>query len=178
LRFFLREAGFPDGVFQNLIVHHDKTEEIIASDIVKAVLELGDNNAFIVWEDADMKQAVETGLTARMTNSGQSCIAAKRFILVGEAYDKFLPELLERVKSLKSGDPVEESTEMGPLTRKALADQLNERVKISVEKGAELLIGGNQKEAYHEPTVLAHVKPDIPAFDEGIQPTNYIFFRS
>ncbi|MDZ7720502.1 MAG: aldehyde dehydrogenase family protein [Balneolaceae bacterium] len=178
----LREAGFPEGVFQNLIIHHDKTEQIISNDIVKAVtltgsevagrsvgslagkylkksvLELGGNNAFIVWEDADMKQAVETGVTARMMNSGQSCIAAKRFILVGEAYDKFLPEFLERVKSLKSGDPVDESTELGPLARKDLADQLNEQVKKSVDQGAELLTGGNQDEAYHEPTVLDQCK--------------------
>ncbi|MCC5915240.1 MAG: NAD-dependent succinate-semialdehyde dehydrogenase [Balneolaceae bacterium] len=186
----LSEAGFPDGVFQNLFIHHDKTVEIIANDIVmavtltgseragkavaslagkylkKTVLELGGNNAFIVWEDADMKQAVETGLKARMMNSGQSCIAAKRFILVGKAYDAFLPQFLEQVKSLKSGDPVDEATEMGPLARKDLADQLNEQVKKSVQQGAKLLTGGNQKGAYHEPTVLDSVKPGMPAFDE------------
>ncbi|MDZ7694601.1 MAG: NAD-dependent succinate-semialdehyde dehydrogenase [Balneolaceae bacterium] len=186
----LHEAGFPDGVFQNLFIHHDRTEQIIASDIVqavtltgseragravgslagkhlkKSVLELGGNNAFIVWEDADMEQAVETGVTARMMNSGQSCIAAKRFILVGDAYEKFLPEFLKRIKSLKSGDPVDESTEMGPLARKDLADQLNEQVKKSVAQGAELLTGGNQKGAYHEPTVLTNVQPGMPAFDE------------
>ena len=186
----LLEAGFPAGVFQNLFIHHDKTEQIIASDIVKAVtltgseragravgslagkylkksvLELGGNNAFIVWEDADMKQAVETGLTARMMNSGQSCIAAKRFILVGGAYDEFLPKFLERVKSLMSGDPLDESTEIGPLARKDLADELNEQVKKSVDKGAVLLTGGIQKGAYHEPTILSNVEPGMPVFDE------------
>jgi succinate-semialdehyde dehydrogenase / glutarate-semialdehyde dehydrogenase len=186
----LMEAGFPDGVFKNLFIHHDNTEEIIASDIVKAVsltgseragkavgslagkylkksvLELGGNNAFIVWEDADIQQAVETGVMARMMNSGQSCIAAKRFILVGDAYDKFMPEFLKRVKSLKNGDPVDESTKIGPLARKDLADQLNKQVKKSVEQGAELLTGGKQKGAYYEPTVLANVKPGMPAFDE------------
>ena len=186
----LQEAGFPDGVFQNLFVHHDRTEQIIASDIVqavtltgseragravgslagkylkKSVLELGGNNAFIVWEDADMKQAVQTGVMARMLNSGQSCIAAKRFILVGEAYDKFVPYFLEQITSLKKGDPMDESTELGPLARKDLADQLQEQVTKSLDQGAELLTGGGQQEAFHEPTVLSNVRPGMPAFDE------------
>ncbi|MEX0945463.1 MAG: NAD-dependent succinate-semialdehyde dehydrogenase [Balneolaceae bacterium] len=186
----LLEAGFPDGVFQILIVHHDKIEQIIANDIVKgvtltgsdkagrsvgslagkylkkSVLELGGNNAFIVLEDADMDLAVKTGVSARMMNTGQSCIAAKRFILVGDAYEKFLPKFLEQVKSLKSGDPLNEETEIGPLARKDLADELNEQVKKSVELGAKLLIGGKQMEAYYEPTVLVNVKPGMPVFDE------------
>ena len=186
----LREAGFPEGVFQNLYIHHDRTEQIIASDIVrgvtltgseragravgslagkhlkKSVLELGGNNAFIVWEDADMKQAVQTGVTARMLNSGQSCIAAKRFILVGEAYDRFVPDFLDQITSLTKGDPLDESTELGPLARIDLADQLQEQVKKSLDKGAELLTGGGQQEAFHEATVLTNVKPGMPAFDE------------
>jgi len=184
------EAGFPDGVFQNLFIHHDRTETIISSDIVKAVtltgseragksvgalagkylkksvLELGGNNAFMVLEDADIDQAVETGVTARMMNSGQSCIAAKRFILVGDAYDKFLPAYVDRVKSIKKGDPMDESTDFGPLARKDLADGLHEQVEKSVEKGAKIEIGGKQDGAFHEPTVLTGVKPGMPAFDE------------
>ncbi len=184
------EAGFPDGVFQNLFIHQDKTESIISNDIVKAVtltgseragksvgalagkylkksvLELGGNNAFIVLEDADIEQAVETGITARMMNSGQSCIAAKRFILVGDAYDKFLPTYIDRVKSIKKGDPMDEATEIGPLARKDLADQLHEQLDKSVKKGAKVEAGGNQNEAFHEPTVLTGVKPGMPAFDE------------
>ncbi|MFH5884845.1 NAD-dependent succinate-semialdehyde dehydrogenase [Halalkalibaculum sp. DA3122] len=186
----LREAGFAEGIFQNLFIHHDRTEQIMASDIVRAVtltgseragrvvgslagkhlkksvLELGGNNAFIVWEDADMKEAVKTGVTARMLNSGQSCIAAKRFILVGKAYDKFVPDFLGQVKSLKKGDPMDESTELGPLARKDLADQLSEQVKKSLARGAELLTGGSQQEAFYEPTVLTNVQPGMPAFDE------------
>ncbi|NGP75670.1 NAD-dependent succinate-semialdehyde dehydrogenase [Balneolaceae bacterium YR4-1] len=186
----LREAGFPDGVFQNLMVHHDRTEEIIAGDIVRAVtltgseragravgslagkylkksvLELGGNNAFIVWEDADMKQAVQTGVRARMLNSGQSCIAAKRFIVVGKAYDKFVPDFLEQIASLKDGDPLDESTEMGPLAREDLAEQLQEQVNKSLARGAELLTGGGRRGAFHEPTVLTNVQPGMPAFDE------------
>lgn len=184
------EAGFPDGVFQNLFIHHDKTESIISNKIVKAVtltgseragksvgalagkylkksvLELGGNNAFIVLEDADIEQAVETGITARMMNSGQSCIAAKRFILVGDAYEMFLPAYIDGVKSIKKGDPMDESTEIGPLARKDLADQLHEQLVKSVRKGAKIEVGGNQNEAFHEPTVLTGVKPGMAAFDE------------
>ena len=186
----LIEAGFPDGVFQNLMMHHDKTERIISNDIVKAVtltgseqagksvgelagkylkksvLELGGNNAFIVLEDADMDQAVKTGITARMMNSGQSCIAAKRFILVGDAYDKFLAAFIDGVKDIKKGDPMDESTEIGPLARKDLADELHEQLEKSVEQGAIIELGGKQHEAFHEPTILTRVKPGMPAFDE------------
>lgn len=186
----LLEAGFPDGVFQNLFIHHDKTERIISDDIVKAVtltgseragksvgalagkylkksvLELGGSNAFIVLEDADMDQAVKTGVTARMMNSGQSCIAAKRFILVGDAYDNFLPAFIDGVKAIKKGDPVDESTEIGPLARKDLADQLHQQLEQSVEKGAKIETGGEQNEAFHEPTVLTGVQPGMPAFDQ------------
>ncbi len=186
----LLEAGFPDGVFQSLIVHHDKTESIIANDIVKAVtltgsekagksvgslagkylkksvLELGGSNAFIVFEDADMVHAVKTGIQARMMNSGQSCIAAKRFILVGDAYDKFLPAFIDGVKAIKRGDPLDESTEIGPLARKDLADQLHRQLEKSVAMGAKIETGGKQDGAFHEPTVLTGVKPGMPAFDE------------
>lgn len=186
----LLEAGFPDGVFQNFFIHHDKTESIISNDIVKAVtltgseragksvgalagkylkksvLELGGSNAFIVLEDADMDQAVKTGVTARMMNSGQSCIAAKRFILVGDAYEKFLPAFIDGVKAIKKGDPVDESTEIGPLARKDLAGQLHEQLEKSVKQGAKIEAGGKQEEAFHEPTVLTGVKPGMPAFDE------------
>jgi succinate-semialdehyde dehydrogenase / glutarate-semialdehyde dehydrogenase len=185
-----KEAGFPDHVFQNLIIHHDKMEKIIAHDAVRAVtltgseragksvgslagkylkksvLELGGSNAFVVLEDADMEQAVETGIKARMMNTGQSCIAAKRFILVGDAYDKFLPRFLEGVQSIKKGDPMDESTEIGPLARKDLADELHKQMEKSVSQGAKLETGGKQEEAFHEPTILSNVKPGMPAFDE------------
>jgi len=188
----LKEAGFPDGVFQNLVIHHDKVENIIADDRVKAatltgseragssvaalagehikktVLELGGSNSFIVWEDADIDQAVDTGISARMMNSGQSCIAAKRFILVGDAYEKFLPAFTEKVKELKSGDPLDEATDIGPLARTDLAEKLERQVKDSVEKGAQLLMGGERNRAYYEPTILTNVEPGMPAFDEEL----------
>lgn len=185
-----RKAGFPEDVFQNLIVHHDKTEDIVSHDAVKAVtltgsgragsavaeiagrhikkavLELGGSNAFIVWEDADIDALISTAVTARMLNTGQSCIAAKRFILVEGIYDEFVSKFTAAVKKLKSGDPLEESTKIGPLARKDLADQLQKQVRESVEKGAELILGGKQNGAYHEPTILGNVKPGMPAFDE------------
>lgn len=184
------KAGFPENVFQNLIIHHDKTETIMSHKAVQAVsltgseragstvaaiagryikrslLELGGNNAFIVWEDADVEKAVKTALTARMLNCGQSCIAAKRFILIEGVYDEFVSKFSEAVSSLKFGDPMDESTQIGPLARIDLAVELQDQVKKSIELGAELLTGGNQNGAYHDPTVLGNVKPGMPAFDE------------
>ena len=184
------KAGFPPNVFQNLMVHHDLTEHIISHDGVRAVtltgseragsavaeiagryikkslLELGGNNAFIVLEDADINKAVKTAITARMLNCGQSCIAAKRFILDEGIYDEFVSKFTEAVSKLKSGDPTDDTTQVGPLARKDLADQLNGQVKESIKQGAELLLGGNQQGCYHEPTVLGNVQSGMAAFDE------------
>lgn len=184
------KAGYPEGVFQNLIVHHDQTEKIIAHEAVKAVtltgsemagsavatlagkyikkslLELGGNNAFIVWEDADIEQAVKTAVSARMLNCGQSCIAAKRFILLEGIYDEFVSKFTEAVGNLKSGDTLDPATQVGPLARKDLADQLNRQVKESVDQGATILLGGRQDNCYHEPTILGNVKPGMAAFNE------------
>ncbi len=184
------KAGFPEGVFQNLIVHHDQTENIIAHDAVKAVtltgsesagiavgqlagkylkkslLELGGNNSFIVWEDADLDQAVKTAVSARMLNCGQSCIAAKRFILLEGIHDEFVSKFTSAVGKLKAGDPLDDSTQVGTLARKDLADQLKKQVDKSIAQGAKLLLGGQQDGCFHEPTVLGNVKPGMPAFDE------------
>ena len=185
-----QKAGFPDGVFQNLVINHDKTESIISHDAIKgvtltgseragaavaeiagryikkSVLELGGNNAFIVWEDADLDMAVHTALAARMLNCGQSCIAAKRFILVEGIYDEFVSRFTQEVHKLKSGDPMDDATQVGPLARKDLAAELQGQVKKSMAQGAELLLGGKQDGCYYEPTVLGNVKPGMPAFDE------------
>ena len=185
-----RKAVFPEGVFQNLIVGHDVTEKIISHKAVRAItltgseragstvaslagkhlkkslLELGGNNAFIVWEDADIDATVKTALVARMLNCGQSCIAAKRFILVEGIYDEFVSKFTAAVEQLKSGNPVSNDTQVGPLARKDLADELQRQVRESVVQGAELLLGGNQHDCYHEPTVLGNVKPGMPAFSE------------
>ena len=185
-----KEAGYPEDVFQNLIIHHDKTEKILSNDTVqavtltgsgragksvgslagkylkKSVLELGGNNAFIVLDDADIEQAVKTGVKARMMNGGQSCIAAKRFILVGDIYEEFLSKFIDQVKEIKRGDPMDEATEIGPLAREDLAEELHKQVQKSVSKGAKLELGGNREGAFHEPTILSDVKPGMPAFDE------------
>ena len=184
------KAGFPEGVFQNLIVHHDATEQIIAHDAVQAVsltgsegagsaigaiagkyikktvLELGGNNAFIVWEDAAIDKAVEIAVVARMLNTGQSCIAAKRFILLEGIYDEFVQKFTEAVRKLKSGDPFLETTQIGPLARKDLADLLQKQIKDSIAQGAKLLYGGSQKGCYHEPTILGDVTSNMPVFRE------------
>ena len=184
------KAGYPEYVFQNLIVHHDETETIVAHDTVKAVtltgseragsavaaisgkhlkkslLELGGNNAFIVWEDADIDKSVEIALTARMLNCGQSCIAAKRFILLESIHDEFVQKFTAAVKKLKSGDPLLEDTTVGPLARKDLADQLDEQVQKSLKQGAKLVLGGKQNDCFYEPTILTDVTPGMAAFDE------------
>ncbi|MEB8345846.1 NAD-dependent succinate-semialdehyde dehydrogenase [Flavobacteriaceae bacterium KMM 6898] len=183
-------AGYPSHVFQNLIVHHDQTEKIISHNGVKAitltgseragsavaeiagrhikktVLELGGSNAFIVWDDADIDKSVKIALTARMLNCGQSCIAAKRFILMDGIYDEFVQKFTEAVKQLKSGDPLDADTTIGPLARLDLADQLHTQVKESVAQGAKLVLGGKQNGCYHEPTILGEVTPGMAAFDQ------------
>lgn len=184
------KAGFPEGVFQNLIVHHDVTDRIMAHEGVQAVsltgseragsavaaiagkhikrslLELGGSNAFVVWADADIDATVKTALASRMMNCGQSCIAAKRFILLEDIYDEFVEKFIAGVKEMKSGDPMAEDTQIGTMAREDLAIELQKQVTDSVAKGAELLLGGKQEKAYHEPTVLGNVKPGMSAFDE------------
>ncbi|MGB5361438.1 MAG: aldehyde dehydrogenase family protein, partial [Eudoraea sp.] len=105
-------------------------------------------------------------LTARMLNCGQSCIAAKRFILMEGIYDEFVSKFTKAVKGLKSGNPLEHATQVGPMARKDLADQLNRQVSVSVEQGAKLLLGGKQSGCYHEPTILSDVTPGMAAFEE------------
>lgn len=185
-----KEAGFPAGVFQNVVIHHDAVPEIIANDTIKAVtltgseragaavaelsgkhlkksvLELGGNNSFIVWKDADIDKTVKIALTARMLNCGQSCIAAKRFILVKEIYEEFIHKFTNAVGQLKSGNPMLEETDVGPLARKDLAEMLNMQIKKSVDLGANLILGGEMSGCFHSPTVLSDVQPGMPAFDE------------
>ncbi|MFO7745861.1 MAG: NAD-dependent succinate-semialdehyde dehydrogenase [Psychroflexus sp.] len=184
------KAGYPKAVFQNLIIHHDETESVVSHDAVKAItltgseragssvaqlagkyikkslLELGGSNSFIVLDDADINQAVETAIKARMMNSGQSCIAAKRFIVIDSVYDEFVSKFVKAASELKSGNPSLDKTQVGPLARKDLAVELQKQVQKSIEKGAELLLGGKQEECFHEPTILGNVRPGMPAFDE------------
>lgn len=186
------KAGFAEGVFQNVFVGHEMTETIIAHPAVKAVtltgseeagsavaalagkylkhslLELGGNNAFVVLADADMERTVATAIKARMMNAGQSCIAAKRFIIVADVFDVFLENFIAAAVALKSGDPMEEATKIGTLAREDSAKKVERQVRDSIEKGAKLVMGGSRQGAYYAPTVLIDVKPGMPVFDQEV----------
>jgi succinate-semialdehyde dehydrogenase/glutarate-semialdehyde dehydrogenase len=188
-----QRAGFPEGVFTALILSSARTEELIAHPSVravtltgsdragravgaaagrhlkKAVLELGGSDPFIVLSDADLDAAVKAAVSARVINSGQSCIAAKRFIVEANIYDRFESAFIERMRGLTIGDPLERDTEIGPLAREDLLEDLHAQVVKSSERGARLALGGkrlNRPGYFYAPTVLTHVEPAMPAFDE------------
>ncbi|UFH36308.1 NAD-dependent succinate-semialdehyde dehydrogenase [Flavobacterium acetivorans] len=184
------ESGFPLGIYQNLPISSDKVGELIAHPIIKAVsltgseqagssvamqagkylkkslLELGGSNAFIVCEDADLEKAVAIAVNARMQNAGQSCIAAKRFLVHETIFDIFVEKYKWAVSQLKTGDPMDPETQIGSLARVDLAEDLEKQVKQSVVMGAEVVLGGKRKEAFFEPTILTNVTPDMPVFKE------------
>ncbi len=187
------EAGFPEGAFQNLIL---KTEDIVnvindprvrgasvtgsvragsavaseAGKVIKnTVMELGGSDAFIVCQDADIAGAVAAGITSRFSNAGQVCLAAKRFILVGEIADAFESAFVAAAKAIRVGDPTDPATQMGPMARADLRDSLHQQVEATVAKGARVLCGGTVpagKGAFYTPTVLSGVAPGMAAFDE------------
>ncbi|WP_282048674.1 NAD-dependent succinate-semialdehyde dehydrogenase [Maribacter aquivivus] len=184
------DAGYPEGCFQSLKAGHEEIEKLIANDGIKAVtltgsektgksiagtagknlkksvLELGGNNACIVWEDADLDQHINTMVTARMQNTGQSCIAAKRFIVCEDIYDAFLEKFTAKVKSLKSGDPMKKDTFIGVMAREDLAEELQKQVNDSVKQGAKVVLGNMRKDAYFSPTILTDVTVEMPVFKE------------
>lgn len=188
-----RDAGFPEGCFQTLLIGSGPVALIVADDrvaaatltgsegagrsvaeaagkgIKKVVLELGGSDPFIVMPGADLQKAADTAVTARTINNGQSCIAAKRFILHADIADEFREMFVRKVKGLKVGDPLLEETQIGPMAREEFADDLAEQVRRSVEQGAELLTGGKKADRpgfFFEPTVLWNVRPGMAAFDE------------
>ena len=186
------DAGYPEGCFQTLLTDHNVIEDLIANKTVKAVtltgstkagqaiasiagknlkktvLELGGSNACIVWEDADLDRYIEVMVKARMQNTGQSCIAAKRFIVVEDIYDQFLEMFISKIDSLKKGDPAEKDTEIGVMAREDLAKELYKQVEESIKKGAKVALGNTRDKAFYEPTVLTEVKPGMTVFDEEI----------
>jgi succinate-semialdehyde dehydrogenase / glutarate-semialdehyde dehydrogenase len=191
----LREAGFEEGVFQTLLIETEQVRPIIedrrvkavtltgseragsevasaaARQIKKSVLELGGSDPFIVMPSADLAAAVKTGVAARVQNSGQSCIAAKRFILSIKIYDAFLSEFVANMRALKVGDPLESETEIGPLASEAILKGVDEQVQKSIEAGAKLLTGGKRIDRpgfFYEPTVLAEIPRESPAYREEI----------
>lgn len=137
----------------------------------KTLLELGGSDPYIILADADIKAAAEACVHSRMLNCGQSCIAAKRFIAVEEIYDQFLTEVLQLIRGLKQGDPQRMDTEIGPMARIDLRDELHRQVSASIDLGASLICGGVVPErsgAWYPPTLLTNVTPDMPAFKEEL----------
>jgi succinate-semialdehyde dehydrogenase/glutarate-semialdehyde dehydrogenase len=185
-------AGFPKGVFTTILADNEQIATVIANPIIKAltltgsekagssvaasagknikkvVLELGGNDAFIVFADADLEQAVEIAVQSRMLNSGQSCIAAKRFLIEESILDKFVEKLRLRIMQLKFGNPMLEETEVGVIARKDLLEKLHQQVTDSVAKGAKLLTGGYIHQNFYAPTILINVQAGMPAFDEEL----------
>ncbi|MGW8314635.1 MAG: NAD-dependent succinate-semialdehyde dehydrogenase [Bacteroidales bacterium] len=186
------EAGFGEGVFQNLAISADRVAGVIAHEAVRAVtltgseaaggsvaaeagrhlkkcvLELGGSNAFVVLDDADLDQALRFAMPARLQNGGQSCIAAKRFILEPGIAETFLSGLSTRVAELRSGDPMDKDTDLGPLSSEAQARAVEKQVARSVEMGAVLVTGGKRNGAFYAPTILTGVQPGMPVFDEEV----------
>jgi succinate-semialdehyde dehydrogenase/glutarate-semialdehyde dehydrogenase len=137
--------------------------------IKKTVLELGGADPFIILEDADMDKAVQTAVTARMINQGQSCIAAKRFIVAESRSEEFEKKLKISLESLKVGDPLDPETQIGPLARKDIADELDQQVQRSIRMGAKLVLGGQRIERtgyYYLPTILTDVRKGMPVYHE------------
>ena len=188
----IMEAGFEEGVFQNLAIGSDRVARVIASEYIKAVsltgseqagvavaseagrhlkkcvLELGGSNAFVVLNDANRELTLNLAIPARMQNGGQSCIAAKRFILESWIAEDFIPQLVSKVDELVMGDPMKEGTQVGPLVSIRQAKEVEEQVSRSVEMGAKLLLGGERNGAFYQPTILSGVAPGMPVFDEEV----------
>lgn len=189
------EAGFAEGLFQTLLLSPDRTGHVIADprvaavtltgsvgagrsvaaaagkQIKKSVLELGGSDPFIVMPSANLEKAVETAVQARVINNGQSCIAAKRFIVDQKIAERFEKKFVERMRSLRVGDPMDAATDVGPLATPDLLHTLEEQVKQTVAKGARVLTGGkrmNRQGNFFEPTVLADIPKGSPAFDDEL----------
>ncbi len=200
----IQRSGFPQGVFQSLLIGSDKVANIIADDRVKAatltgsegagaslaaaagkhikktVLELGGSDPFIVLASADIETAAITGTKARMLNNGQSCIAAKRFIVAETVADKFEKLLLEHFQALKIGDPMQMDTDIGPLATPDILKDLDEQVQNSLNSNAKVLMGGkplsNMKGNYYPPTILTDISPDsATAKEEFFGPVAMLF---
>ena len=188
-------AGFDEGIFQVLLIEAEQVEKVIVDPrvravtltgsekagsavastagrhIKKSVLELGGSDPFIVMPSADFESALTTAIKARTINSGQSCIAAKRFLVANNVYDEFLQRFVEGMRTLKIGDPFDETTEIGPLATEQILQGVHEQVQKSVAAGAKLLTGGNRIHGpgfFYEPTVLVDVPVDSPAYSEEI----------
>lgn len=199
----VREAGAPDGAWTNLFISSDQVANIIADDrvqgaaltgsekagsavaaqaakhIKKSTLELGGNDVFVVLDDADLEKAVKIGVNARLANAGQVCTAAKRFIVHEKVAEQFLTKYTEAFRNIKIGDPLDESTRLGPLSSKEALETLTKQVDEAVKNGATLHFGGKpvQREgSFFEPTILTNITRDNPAyFEEFFGPVAQIY---
>ncbi len=191
----IRRAGFPDGSFQTLLIPPGQVQRVLddprvaavsltgseqagrsiaaaaGRQIKKAVLELGGSDPFIVMPSADMRAAIDTAVKARVVNSGQSCIAAKRFIVADAAADAFERGFTEKMQALKVGNPLDPATEVGPLATRTTLTDLDDQVRRSIAAGARVLAGGHPLERpgnYYAPTVLTDIEPGSPAYAEEL----------
>ncbi|WP_296240051.1 MULTISPECIES: NAD-dependent succinate-semialdehyde dehydrogenase [unclassified Psychrobacter] len=189
------ESELPNDLFRTILIDHDQSEALIGHDkvrgvtltgsdgagsivgqqaakaIKKVVLELGSNDAFIVLEDADVELAVETCTQARLINNGETCVAAKRFIVVDSLYDDFRERIVKKFADAKSGDPMDDASDLGPLARKDLQEKLHEQVEDSVAKGATIAVGGQLPEgkgSFYPATILENVEKGQPAYDDEL----------
>jgi succinate-semialdehyde dehydrogenase/glutarate-semialdehyde dehydrogenase len=190
-----QQCGLPDGVFTNLFIPVEFVEPIISDSRVKgvsltgsekagaavaatagknikpSVLELGGNDAFIVLEDADLDHVVKMAIKGRMVNTGQSCVAAKRFIVVEPLADDFISKFKSQMEAMKMGDPMDESTDVGPLSTEGAAVDLAEKVQATINAGAKVVLGGGRPDrdgAYFNPTILTGITPDMPSYDQEL----------
>jgi succinate-semialdehyde dehydrogenase/glutarate-semialdehyde dehydrogenase len=190
-----RRAGFPEGAFQTLLIGSDRVNQVIADRrvaavtltgsvgagssvataagkaIKKCVLELGGSDPFIVMPSADLDKAIETAVQARVINNGQSCIAAKRFIVHHKIAEQFDKKFVPRMASLKVGDPMDAATDVGPLATADVLKGLEEQVRKTVEMGARVLLGGkrlDRKGNFFAPTVLTDIPQGSPAFEDEL----------
>ena len=191
----VQQAGFPANVFQTLLINSAMVEKIIENPLIQAVtitgstnagkqvaqkagslikktvLELGGSDAYVILEDADLQKAAETCVNSRIINSGQSCIAAKRFIVVKSVQKEFTKLSLAQMKAKKLGDPLDVATDIGPQARVDLRNELHEQVKLSAKNGAKCILGGvlpKGKSAFYPATILTKVKQGMPAYDEEL----------
>ncbi|GGN13806.1 succinate-semialdehyde dehydrogenase [Dyadobacter beijingensis] len=191
----VEESGFPKNVFVTLLIGSGQVSKIIEHPVVKAVtltgstnagikvataassvlkktvLELGGSDAYVVLEDADLELAAEACVESRLINSGQSCIAGKRFVVVKKVLERFTELFLAKMSAKRMGDPLDESTDVGPQARQDLRDELHGQVIRSIEKGARCILGGQVPEgnnAFYPPTILTDVKPGMPGYDEEL----------
>ncbi|MBK1629896.1 succinate-semialdehyde dehydrogenase [Thiohalocapsa halophila] len=191
----LRDAGAPDGVFATLLIEADRVEAVIAHPAVRAVsltgsdaagrkvaaaagahlkktvLELGGSDAFVVLDDADLDRAADMAVTSRFMNAGQSCIAAKRFIVLDAVEADFMERLRAGIEALRPGDPAHRETTLAPMARADLRDDLHAQVQVSMDAGAVLAMGGQPLDRpgfFYAPTLLEHVSPGMPAYDDEL----------